>query len=106
VAIVGLLAVCVGWYWFLFWSPAGLPVPADAYRDAENGFALVQPEGWQAQKTRDCKSIGAFLSNASACAILVLRRETLSGESGPNIQVMTALWQGGVGLTMHVPLSC
>jgi hypothetical protein len=105
--VVGFLAVCAGWYWFVFWSPGGLPVPADAYRDAESGFALVQPLGWQAKKIKDCKNVGVPLSNASACAVLVMRRDTASGGSGPSIQVTTAPisalfktgWGGSVRIT-------
>jgi hypothetical protein len=87
--VAGLIAACAGWYWFVFWSPAGLPVQADAYRDAENGFALVAPEGWQATGTKECKNVGTLLSTATACVVLNVHRDTSPPGSGPGIQVTT-----------------
>ena len=104
--IVGLLAACAGWYWFLFWAPGGLPVQADAYRDAENGFALVAPQGWQATKTRDCKNVGTALSGASACAVLDLSG---AGASTATVQVITvpvgALFETGWGGSVRIAQS-
>ena len=62
VKTIGLMGAAAGWFWFLFWAPGGLPVAADAYRDADNGFALVVPEGWKTGKTRDCKSFSAGIN--------------------------------------------
>jgi hypothetical protein len=101
----GLLAVGCGWLWFFVWAPPGLPVPANAYTDAEHGFAIVPPEGWQATPVSDCKNVGGPLAASQACVVLVLRRGVES--AGPVIMVTTASvsslfktgWFGGIHLT-------
>jgi len=65
--VAGLLVLAVGWYWFMLWSPGGLAVPEQAYRDQERGFALVVPEGWQAARMNECRTIAAGLTPATAC---------------------------------------
>jgi hypothetical protein len=86
----GLLAVAAGLYWFLLWSPAGLPVPEQAYRDSEHAFALTAPEGWQAKKANDCKIVSTALTQTTACMVLELRREADSNRAGPSIQLTIA----------------
>ena len=106
VKAIGLVGAAAGWFWFLFWAPGGLPVAANAYHDADNGFALVVPEGWKTGKTRDCKSFSAGINPASACVVLTISRDVDNGEPGPSIQVMvaptslfTSGWHGSVRIT-------
>jgi len=103
------MGAAAGWFWFLFWAPGGLPVAADAYRDADNGFALVVPEGWKTGKTRDCKSFSAGVNPASACVVLTISRDVDNGQPGPSIQIMvaptslfTSGWHGSIRITEAV----
>jgi hypothetical protein len=89
--ILALLLIGAGWLWFFFWTPAGLPVPQNAYRDDKNGFALMQPQGWKLQPMRDCKSSGALLGlKKDICNVLQLEEEHAASQSRPNIQVLVA----------------
>jgi hypothetical protein len=104
--VAGLLVLAVGWYWFMLWSPGGLAVPEQAYRDQERGFALVVPEGWQAARLNECRTIAAGLTQATACAVLALHRDADTAQPRPSIQLTVVpigvLFQTGYGGSVRI----
>jgi hypothetical protein len=48
-----VVGVIYGWYWYMV-PVQGDPVAENAYRDEDNNFALVVPEGWESQKVKKC----------------------------------------------------
>jgi hypothetical protein len=104
--VAGLLALAAGWYWFMLWSPGGLAVPEQAYRDQERGFALTVPEGWQAARMNECRTIAAGLTQATACAVLDLHRDADAAQPRPSIQFTVvpigALFKTGYGGSVRI----
>jgi hypothetical protein len=107
VRIAGFLAVAAGWYWFIFWTPSGLPSTADAYQDTAHGFAVVPPDGWHVKKMGACDAAASALISGKPCVVAELLRDADRGAGGPNVQVAVAPvssvfktgWGGSVALT-------
>ena len=98
--------MAAGWYWFMLWTPRGLEVPEQAYRDQERGFALTVPEGWQAARMNECRTIVAGLTQAAACAVLDLHREADTAQPRSSIQLTVvpigALFKTGYGGSVRI----
>lgn len=106
--VLGLVGVGIGWYWFLFSTTGGLPVPENAYQDEEHSFAVVQPQGWKLQRVKECTASGAsFGVVKDVCNVLGLEDDRGAGSTHPNLQVIVAPisslfrtgWGGGASIT-------
>ncbi len=85
--IIGLVGAAIGWYWFMFSTPAGLPVPDNAYRDSQQAFALVHPKGWTLKKMNKCENANGLLG-AQVCTVLEMEKDTWFGTSKPFLTLM------------------
>jgi len=109
IAMKIVAAICIGgvWYWYLFTAPSGLPVPENAYEDANHSFALLQPQGWKLTALKDCTSSGAaFGTTKDVCNVLSLELDRGAGSSRPNLQVIVApvssVFRTGWGGSAHI----
>ena len=79
--IMCVIVVVCGWYWYMV-PIKGEPVPANAYMDQTNHFALVVPETWSHKKINSCGMIN------NACEVFETYRDMGENQVRPYVNVV------------------
>ena len=79
--ILCVIGVAYGWYWYMVPIKGG-PVPANAYMDQTNHFALVVPETWSNKKINRCGMIN------NACEVFETYRDMGENQVRPYVNVV------------------